>query len=206
MKPDHNRNRLRDLLFACAGGSILVCMLLGGSSVAWARPDAHPDYQTVPTLPPTSVRPPAATPTSAPATVPSGVNLELQFRASTTMAVPGQIFQYWLVIHNAGEDPSGTLIVRAPIPDELELVGVSVNSGQQETGDSGVVVTLESLAGGADVQIELTVRVREDTPLGTVIENNFELELAGAVMRSEIVAVTLPPAALPRTGGPAPKG
>lgn len=206
MKPDHNRNRLHDLLFACVGGSILVCMLLGGSSVAWARPDAHPDYQTVPTLPPTSVRPPAATLTPAPNAASAGVKLELQLHASTAMAVPGQIFQYWLVIHNAGETPSGTLIVRASLPDELELVGVSVSSGQQETRDGDVTVTVVSLAAGADLQIELTVRVREDVSLGTMIENNFELEFDGTVMHSQTVVVALPPAALPRTGGPAPKG
>ena len=206
MNANHYRNRFLTLLFVCASGSVLVFMLLSGSRAAWARPDAHPDYQTVPTLPPTRVRPPAATPTSAPTAAPSGVDLNLQFQASTATAIPGQVFQYLLIIHNRGENSSGTLIVRAPLPEELELVSVSVNSGQQEIRDGDVTVTLESLPAGADLQIELTVRVREDVPLGTAIENNFELELAGVVMRSETVVVILPPAELPRTGGHAPKG
>jgi uncharacterized repeat protein (TIGR01451 family) len=119
------------------------------------------------------------------------------------MLMAGQTFQYLIEIANVGPAPSEALTVRDPLPTTLQLLDVRASLGQARVQDNVAIVELATLPAGATLRIELAVRVRADTPLGTVIENRVELEYAGQRIRSQAVLLPLPPAELPRTGGAA---
>ena len=182
-------------LFVALGA--LIILLAGGSRAAWARPGAEPGHQTVPTMPPTG----APQPTSTPEAAQPAPDLQAAFRASVQAVLPGQQFQYQIEIVNAGAAPVGPLVVRLPLPEGLELLGTRASAGRVETAGQIVAARVETLPAGATWQLEIDVRVRADAPAGAVIEARFTLERGGQTWSSPAVAVSLPPAELPRTGG-----
>jgi uncharacterized repeat protein (TIGR01451 family) len=199
-------------LFVALG--LLITWLVGASPVAWARPGQQPAHQTVPTLPPTRLPEPTVRPTATPtaalpppplatptAGAPAGADLRVGCRASVSMIMAGQTFQYLIEVANVGPAASESLTVRDPLPATLQLLELRASLGQARVANNAAIVEVASLPAGATLRIELAVRVRPDTPLGTVIENRVELEHAGQLSRSSAVLVPLPPAELPRTGG-----
>lgn len=216
MKPN---SRSLGWLMAFVTTGVLTVWILGASGNVWASFVTQPNHQTVPTMPPTQVPRPTVTPTEVPIATPSptslpaplpptaaptpaprGVDLRVQFGVNTPAAVPGEVIRYQIVVRNAGDLASDRLVVRDPLPAELEIVAVSTNMGQVDTRQ-GVVVTLDSLPAGAEWHIHIEARIRQETALGTIIENFIVVEHADTVWRSQPVWVALPPAELPRTGG-----
>ncbi len=192
----------------------LCILLLGSTAPAWARPGQEPAYQTVPTLPPTrqpatpTPRPPAAgtaTPSPAPTTAPAGLTLEVQWRASVTMTVPGGQYTYELQVTNAGTVPAEQLEARLQLPVWVQLKEARLSAGQYRPKDKNTLIAwLESLPAGQSWTIITIVMVDPSAPPGMVLEAWAEVSGAGAVWKPPAAAVALPPAELPPTGGTRP--
>jgi uncharacterized repeat protein (TIGR01451 family) len=194
--PEHPILRHRAMLTFVTLG-LLALGLLSSFNVAWARPQSAPDCQTVPTAPPTRVTLPPMAPTAEP----GGAALQAEKRSSVAHVLPGNTFTYTITVHNGGDTDAGPVGVRDALPATLEVLDVRANLGQIAQDGQVVTVALDGLPAGVGMTLEIDVRVKADTPTGAIIENQFDLEHAGSRWTSPVVAVALPPAQLPVTGG-----
>ena len=160
------------------------------------RAPEEPTTTPEPTTKPTS--PPEKTPPAAP------VELALNQTCSSAIALPGTVLTFTLQLTNLG--PAELLDVRIEdvLPSQLLLQEVAVYSGQVETTDNRVTITLARLSGGQTVVITVRVLVAADAVPGTIIDHQPVVFYAGMEQYWPLLSVALPPAELPPTGGVCP--
>lgn len=153
---------------------------------------------------------PTPTPTPTTATgieVNQTADVTVRKRVAPTSAQVGDEILYTIDVENLGPGIARNVLAGDTVPDQLEIVDVSVSGGNVVRDGQRITVQIESLAPGETRSITVRARVRPEA-LGTIVNNavvqgdgNVNLENDIAQVPLEVGQVVAPPA-LPVTGEP----
>ena len=101
---------------------------------------------------------------------------------------PGEQLSYRVAVLNVGSQSADNLTVRLQLPAEIDFQGTSDTPFKQES--NGVLFfKVDKVDIGQLAQINLDVKVRENTSVGQVLRGEVEVE-SGGVQRKEVFAAT----------------
>ena len=218
----NSKSKLTWPFVVCLAIVLIGLSALDKTTVAWARSNSDPRFQTIPTIPPTVVKVVTSTPTREPTAIPDtdptatvvagpgaihtptptvqdSPDLQLHVYAHPHFAVPGMSFELRISVENAGTNVVEALIVHMTIPNTVDIVDATTSVGQTSHDSGELQVMVPQLSEGESLDVRVTMQVKPSTPLGTVIENLVIVE-TGTFTLSQIAQVSLPPAQLPVTG------
>lgn len=141
------------------------------------------------------------TPGFAPARV---ATVAFVIESAQSLVVPGQTISQRLVVQNTGPTDLGDVLICNPLNPALVPGAPSTTLGRARLEPQGLVVELGDLAAGQSAQVELSLAIPADFPLGGVIESQAWLFGGGLQASTGLLTWALPPAYLPPTGDAAP--
>lgn len=116
------------------------------------------------------------------------------------LVVPGQTITLRLALENTGSSALQSVLICNPLDPVLVPDQPATTQGQARIESEGLLVELGNLAAGQTAQVELSLRIPADYPLGGVIESQAWLFAGGQRASTELLTWALPPAYLPPTG------
>ncbi len=190
-----------------------------------ATPTPPPNATATPTPPPGATATPTATatrPATAPLpaipaqpascwTVPTPgfapprvASLVWTASSDQSLVVPGQTISQRFTVRNAGDATVIDALICNPLNPALIPGQPRASQGRARLEPQGLVVELGELAPGQSAQVELSLRIPDDFPLGGVIESQAWLFADGRRASTDLLTWALPPAFLPPTGDACP--
>ncbi len=140
----------------------------------------------------------APTPGFAPERIPS---VEWRAESDQSLVVPGQTITQRLVVRNTGATALSGVLICNPLNKALVPGQPKTTQGQARIEPEGLLVNLGNLAAGQTAQVELSLTIPADYPLGGVIESQAWLLWSnGQRASTDLLTWALPPAYLPPTG------
>jgi uncharacterized repeat protein (TIGR01451 family) len=109
---------------------------------------------------------PAGTPTPGPAP-----DLVIEKRADPVETYPGGEVTFFIVVTNRGELAAVDVVVTDTLNEYLEILDASASQGTVSINSQSVRVDIGVVGPGHTVEIAIRVRVREDVPVPSDIEN-----------------------------------
>ncbi|MER2600450.1 MAG: hypothetical protein ABTQ73_13100 [Caldilineales bacterium] len=183
-----------------------------------------PGATATPTTPPTATAvplPPTATPTATPTLVPApilpnaapcwtlptpgftperGLTIAWRAESNALLVTPGQTVTLRLVVENTGQATLPAVLICNPLHQAL-LAGVPQTSqGTARIEQQGLVAELGDLPAGRQAQVEVSLSIPGDFPLGGVIEDQAWLFSNNQRSSTDLLTWALPPVFLPNTG------
>jgi hypothetical protein len=133
--------------------------------------------------------------------VPEGT-LALQWRIESDqfLVVPGQTITQRLLVENTGAGALSDVLICNPLNPALMPGQPATTQGVARIEPEGLLVELGDLAAGQTAQVDLSLRIPADYPLGGVIESQAWLFADGQRVSTDLLTWALPPAYLPPTG------
>ncbi len=116
------------------------------------------------------------------------------------LVVPGQTITQRLLVENIGAVALSDVLICNPLDPDLAPGQPTTTQGTARIEPEGLRVELGELAAGQSAQVELSLRIPADYPLGGVIESQAWLFAADQRASTELLTWALPPAYLPPTG------
>lgn len=116
------------------------------------------------------------------------------------LVVPGQEITLRLVVENTGTSDLPSVSICNPLDPALQPGQPSATQGRVRLEPEGLVAELGALAAGQTAQVELSLRIPPNYPLGGVIESQAWLFSADQRASTELLTWALPPSYLPPTG------
>jgi uncharacterized repeat protein (TIGR01451 family) len=116
------------------------------------------------------------------------------------LVVPGQTITQRLLVENSGAITLSDVLICNPLNRALVAGQPSTTQGIASIEPEGLLVELGDLAAGQTAQVELSLGIPVDYPLGGVIESQAWLFTGGQRASTELLTWALPPAYLPPTG------
>jgi uncharacterized repeat protein (TIGR01451 family) len=116
------------------------------------------------------------------------------------LVVPGQTITQRLLVENTGAIALSDVLICNPLNPTLALGQPVTTQGVARIEPEGLLVELGELAAGQTAQVELSLRIPADYPLGGVIESQAWLFADGQRASTDLLTWALPPAYLPPTG------
>jgi uncharacterized repeat protein (TIGR01451 family) len=117
------------------------------------------------------------------------------------LVVPGQTITQRLVVRNGGSNALSNVLICNPLDPALVRGQPRTTQGQARVEPEGLLVELGSLAAGQTAQVDLSLTIPADYPLGGVIESQaWLLWGSGQQASTDLLTWALPPAYLPPTG------
>lgn len=116
------------------------------------------------------------------------------------LVVPGQEITLRLVVENTGASALQNVLICNPLEPALQPGQPTTTQGRARVEPEGLVAELGNLAAGQTAQVELTLRIPPNYPLGGVIESQAWLFSGGQRASTELLTWALPPSYLPPTG------
>ncbi|PKO23487.1 MAG: hypothetical protein CVU38_03810 [Chloroflexi bacterium HGW-Chloroflexi-1] len=159
--------------------------------------DARTDAAAAATAPAATATPGAVTPGATGAPAPE---LTLVKEVDREQIWPGAEVHYTVTLTNRGRGNAQDVVLTDSLPQGLEPGIVAPASGATWDGRT-LRGRLARLPSGGTWVIGFTAIVRTDVTPGTVLVNRAQIATAGGLSASARVAVALPPAELPPTGG-----
>jgi len=101
---------------------------------------------------------------------------------------PGEQLGYRVAVLNVGSQPAESLTVRLQLPPEIDFQGTSDTPFKQES-NGALLFKLDKVDIGQLAQINLDVKVRENTAVGMVLRGDVEIE-SGGLQRKERFTAT----------------
>lgn len=161
---------------------------------------ASPTPRVLPTLPPRPGANPCWT-VPTPGFVPERAQQLVWSAASDQfLVVPGQEITLRLAVENVGAAAAPNVLICNPLDPALVPGQPVATQGQARVEPEGLLVELGNLAAGQEAEVELTLRIPTDYPLGGVIESQAWLFSDGLRASTDLLTWALPPAYLPPTG------
>lgn len=127
-------------------------------------------------------------------------SLRFEAESDAYLVVPGQTVRLRLIVRNNGQRPASAVLLCAPLSPALQRGQPVASQGAARLEPAGMVAQLGDLAPGRTAQVELSLSIPADQPLGTVVENQAWLFSAGQRASTSLLTWALPPAWLPATG------
>lgn len=146
----------------------------------------------------------ADTPTAVTAESAATTPLVMTMRAQPAFAWQGQPIQLQLALRNNGNQALTTLHLRNDLPPELAFVDATISNGgaysYKGDANSGPLLAIDwpALPAGAQVTAILTLRIRDDTPTGALIDNLAAVTSAEGVEALAGLTLAMPPTGLPQ--------
>ncbi|HIJ87280.1 MAG TPA: DUF11 domain-containing protein [Desulfuromonadales bacterium] len=100
---------------------------------------------------------------------------------------PGEKLSYRVAVLNAGSQSAQNLTVRLQLPPQIDFQGGSDTPFKQES-NGALVFTVDKVDIGQLVQINLDVKVRENTSIGQELRGQVEVESGGLQKKEVFVA------------------
>lgn len=169
-----------------------------GTSTATPTPTRAAPAATLPVRPGANACWSAPTPGFAPERAAA-----LQWTASSDqyLVVPGQTITQRLVVRNTGSSALSNVLICNPLDPALTAGQPQTSQGQARVEPEGLLVELGNLGAGQTAQVELSLTIPADYPLGGVIESQAWLLWSnGQRASTDLLTWALPPAYLPSTG------
>jgi uncharacterized repeat protein (TIGR01451 family) len=117
------------------------------------------------------------------------------------LVVPGQTITQRLVVRNTGTSALASVLICNPLNPALVRGQPRTTQGQARVEPEGLLVELGNLAAGQTAQVDLSLTIPADYPLGGVIESQpWLLWGSGQRASADLLTWALPPAYLPPTG------
>ncbi len=101
---------------------------------------------------------------------------------------PGEKLRYRVTVLNAGSLPARDLTVRLQLPPQVDFLGAPDVSFKQES-DGTLVFTVDKVEIGKIAEINLAVKIREDSAVGQELRGRVEV-VNGSLQRKDIFAAT----------------
>lgn len=128
-------------------------------------------------------------------------SLEWKAESDQFLVAPGQTITQRLVVRNTGADALSNVVICNPLDPALAAGQPQTTQGQARVEAEGLLAELGNLAAGQTAQVELTLSIPADYPLGGVIESQaWLLWNEGQRASTDLLTWALPPAHLPPTG------
>ena len=175
--------------------------LLGVTSTPTETPTMPTDTPTVtpetPTETPTvTPETPTETPTATAVSVPVGTptpgpapDLVIEKRAAPVETYPGGEVTFIIAVTNAGQLAAVDVVVTDAIDERLTILGASASQGTVSISGQTVRADVGVIGPGHTVEITIRVRVREDVPVPSDIENVAVVRSPNSDDRSSSVIV-----------------
>jgi uncharacterized repeat protein (TIGR01451 family) len=128
------------------------------------------------------------------------LSIEWRIESDQFLVVPGQTVAQRLLVENTGASTLSDVLICNPLDPALETGEAVVTQGIARLEAEGLVVELGDLAAGQTAQIDLSVRIPANYPLGGVFESQAWLFANGQRASTDLLTWALPPAYLPPTG------
>lgn len=116
------------------------------------------------------------------------------------LVVPGQTITQRLLVENTGASALSDVLICNPLNPALAPGQPTTTQGVARIEREGLLVELGDLAAGQRAQVDLSLRIPADYPLGGVIESQAWLFADGQRASTDLLTWALPPAYLPPTG------
>jgi len=127
-----------------------------------------------------------------------------KIESAQSLVVPGQTISQRLVVQNTGATDLSDVLICNPLNPALIPGAPTTTLGRARLEPQGLVVELGELAAGQSAQVELSLDIPANFPLGGVIESQAWLFGAGLRASTDLLTWALPPAYLPPTGDATP--
>jgi uncharacterized repeat protein (TIGR01451 family) len=128
------------------------------------------------------------------------LSLVWRIESDQFMVVPGQTLTQRLLVENTGATDLSDVLICNPLNPALMPGQPTTTQGVARVEPQGLVVELGELAAGQAAQVDLSLRIPADYPLGGVIESQAWLFADGQRASTDLLTWALPPAYLPPTG------
>lgn len=138
------------------------------------------------------------TPGFAPERITSSLTLRME--SDQFLVVPGQVITQRLLVENRGAVALSDVLICNPLDPDLVPGQPTASQGIASMEPEGLIAELGDLAAGQAAQVDLSIRIPVDYPLGGVIESQAWLFSAGQRASTDLLTWALPPAYLPPTG------
>ncbi|NJN16398.1 MAG: DUF11 domain-containing protein, partial [Oscillochloris sp.] len=112
-------------------------------------------------------------------TVPTGTDQDVFFRLASDWgsAYPGQEVTYTFVVRNTGSTALTDLQLSSTLPNNLEPLGARADRGSDPQIDGqDVSYSLNSLAPGESIEIEIATRIKQSVAVGTLLVTQGQLQ------------------------------
>jgi uncharacterized repeat protein (TIGR01451 family) len=116
------------------------------------------------------------------------------------LVVPGQTITQRLLVKNTSTSGLPNVLICNPLNPALIAGQPNTTQGIASIEPKGLLVELGFLAASQTAQVELSLRIPADYPLGGVIESQAWLFAEGQRASTDLLTWALPPAYLPPTG------
>ncbi len=128
-------------------------------------------------------------------------SLEWKAESDQFLVVPGQTITQRLVVRNTGAGALSNVVICNPLDPALAAGQPQTTLGRASLEQEGLLAELGNLAAGQTAQVELSLSIPADYPLGGVIESQaWLLWNDGQRASTDLLTWALPPAHLPPTG------
>jgi hypothetical protein len=128
------------------------------------------------------------------------VTLAWSIESDQFLVVPGQTVTQRLLVENLGAVDLSDVLICNPLNPALAPGEPITTQGVARLEPEGLLVELGDLATGQAAQVELSLRIPADYPLGGVIESQAWLFADGQRASTNLLTWALPPSYLPPTG------
>ena len=126
--------------------------------------------------------------------------LQWRIESDQFLVVPGQTITQRLLVENTGAIALPDVLICNPLNPALVPGRPATTQGVARIEPEGLLVELGDLAPGQTAQVDLSLRIPADYPLGGVIESQAWLFADGQRASTDLLTWALPPAYLPPTG------